>query len=211
MAADLKTASLRSRPFTSVRESAIFGLPEPFNVHGCSPTFAGVGVTIGVMPISPRCLSFSEALWPPVEKRGRADQIGTGLQRHTASGLGVLQLIDRGEMPVHQDGIGERPQMLGRLELRGVRRQEEQVDVVGYAQALGAMPARAIKDEDDLLRQTGTDRAGKGCELRFKDVLCASPFLEGCLGSQRCPPVLPRQSCRGMRNSYLGGHVIRIT
>jgi hypothetical protein len=47
-AADFKTASLRSLLFTGVRESAIFALSEPCNVHSRSPTFAGAGVGIGV-------------------------------------------------------------------------------------------------------------------------------------------------------------------
>ena len=54
-------------------------------------------------------------------------------------------------MPIHQDGIGERPQMFGGLEFGRIRRQEEQVDVVGHTQALGAVPARPIQHEHDLL------------------------------------------------------------
>ena len=41
--------------------------------------------------------------------------------------------------------------MLGRLEFGRIRRQEEQVDMVGHTQALGAVPARAIQHEHDLL------------------------------------------------------------
>ncbi len=54
-------------------------------------------------------------------------------------------------MAVDERGIGERPQMLGGLQFGRIGRQEEQVDVVGHAQALRAVPARAIEDEDDLL------------------------------------------------------------
>ena len=109
------------------------------------------GYAPDLIPISPRCLSFSEALRPPVKERGGAHEIATGLQGDTAGGLDVLQLLDRGEMAVDQDGVGERPQMFGGLQFGGIRRQEEQVDVVGHAQALGAVPARAIQDEDNLL------------------------------------------------------------
>ena len=49
-------------------------------------------------------------------------------------------------MAIDQDGIGERPQMLGGLEFGRIRRQEEQVDMVGHAQALRAVPAGAIQD-----------------------------------------------------------------
>ena len=53
-------------------------------------------------------------------------------------------------MPIDQHGIGERPQMLCRLELGRVGRQEEQMDMVRDAQALGAVPAGTIQHEDDL-------------------------------------------------------------
>ena len=54
-------------------------------------------------------------------------------------------------MAIDQDGIGERPQMLSGLEFGRIRRQEEQVDVVGHAQALGAVPAGPIQHQHDLL------------------------------------------------------------
>jgi hypothetical protein len=55
MAADGKTASLRSCSFTDVHKCANFGLLESLTVHGRSPTFAGVGVKIGVKSISSVC------------------------------------------------------------------------------------------------------------------------------------------------------------
>jgi hypothetical protein len=60
-----------------------------------------------------------------MEQGGRADQIGTDLQRHTTNGLGLLEILDGGKMPIHQHGIGERLQMFRWLELGRVRRQEE--------------------------------------------------------------------------------------
>ena len=92
-----------------------------------------------------------------------------GLERHTSGSLSVLQLLDRGEMSIHQDGIGEGPQMFGWLQFRRIRRQEEQVDVVGNPQALGAVPPRPIQDEDDLLGRTGAHSVGKGGELGFEE------------------------------------------
>jgi hypothetical protein len=56
-------------------------------------------------------VSLVETLRPPMEPGGRANQIGTSLQHHTASGLGVLEILDGGKMPIHQHSIGERPQM----------------------------------------------------------------------------------------------------
>jgi len=57
-----------------------------------------------------------KALRPPVEAGGRADESAVGLQGDTALRLGVLQLVDGGEMPIHQHGIGEWPQVLCQLQ-----------------------------------------------------------------------------------------------
>ena len=103
-----------------------------------------------VIPISPWRLSFSEALRPPLEERGGAHEITAGLQSDTALRLGVLQLVDGGEMPIHQHGIGEGPEMFGWLQFWRIGWEEEQVEVVWHAQALGAVPASAIEDEDNL-------------------------------------------------------------
>ena len=67
---------------------------------------------------------------PPGEQGGRADEIGAGLQRDAALGLGVLQRLDGGEVPVDQHGVGERPQMFGRLQFGGMGRQKEQMDML---------------------------------------------------------------------------------
>ena len=85
-----------------------------------------------------------KTMWPPVEAGRRPNQIGTGLQCYTASGLGVFELLNGGEMAIHQDGIGERPEMLSGLEFGRICWQKQQVEVVGHAQALGAVPAGPI-------------------------------------------------------------------
>jgi len=72
--------------------------------------------------------------------------------------LGVFKLFDGGEMPVDEAGVGERPEVLGRLEFGGVRRQEEQVDVLGDAQARTGVPAGAVQDEHDLRVRPGAHR-----------------------------------------------------
>ena len=82
---------------------------------------------------------------------GRADQVGALLQGQAAGELGILQVVDRGEMAVDQDGVGQRPQMLGGLQLGRIRRQEEQVDVLGDAQVHTGVPAGAIEHQHDLL------------------------------------------------------------
>ncbi len=74
---------------------------------------------------------FVDLLRPPVEAGGRADALRLVLQLDAAGELDILQVLDGGELPVDQAGVGQRPQMLGRLQLGRVRRQEEPVDVLG--------------------------------------------------------------------------------
>jgi hypothetical protein len=104
-----------------------------------------------VILISPRALSFVEALRPPGEARRGADELGIRLQRDTAGSLHVLQLLDAGEMAIHQDRIGQLPQMFHGLQFRGVGWEKQQMDVVGHAQALGTVPSGSIQDEHNLL------------------------------------------------------------
>ena len=55
------------------------------------------------------------ALGPPVEAGGRADEIRPALEGSTAGELRVFQVLDGGEVLVDQRGVGQRPQVLGRL------------------------------------------------------------------------------------------------
>lgn len=118
--------------------------------------------------IWPRPLSFRDALWPPVEERRRADQVRTGLERDTAFGLDVFEDIDRGEMAVGEHGVGERPEMLRRLELRRVGGQKQQVDVVRDAQMDTAMPARPVEHQHDLFARPRPDRTRELGEFDFE-------------------------------------------
>jgi hypothetical protein len=54
--------------------------------------------------------------------------------------------------------------MLGRLQFRGVWRQEQQVDMLGHVHLGTVVPASAVKHEHDLFGRTGADRRGE----RFK-------------------------------------------
>jgi hypothetical protein len=44
------------------------------------------------------------------------------LEGHAARGLSDLQVVDRGEMAVGECGVGQRPEVFGRLELGRIRR-----------------------------------------------------------------------------------------
>jgi macrocin-O-methyltransferase TylF-like protien len=50
----------------------------------------------------------------------RAGEVGLRLEGSAADELGVFQLLDRVEMSVDQRGIGQRPQVLGWLQFRGI-------------------------------------------------------------------------------------------
>jgi len=94
------------------------------------------------------------ALRPPGEPRRRADQIGVALQRDAALRLGVLQLLDSGEVPIDQHRVCQRPQVFSRLQLWRVRRQEQQVDILRYTHLGTVMPARTVEHEHDLFGRT---------------------------------------------------------
>lgn len=109
------------------------------------------------------------ALGPPVEASGRAHETGLLLEGDAASELRIFELLDGGEMLVDEARVGQRPEMLGGLQLGGVGREKEQVHVVGHAQAHTGMPARTVEDEHDLLARTGPRRARKLRQLHFKE------------------------------------------
>jgi hypothetical protein len=66
-----------------------------------------------------------------VEAGGRADHVRSCLQGSAAGKLSIFELLDGGELPIDNGGIGERPEMLSGLELGGVGRQKQQMDMLG--------------------------------------------------------------------------------
>src|SRR3954468_20059082 len=67
----------------------------------------------------------------------------------TARGDGGAEVVERGEMPIGDRLIHQRPEMLGRLEFGRVGWQEDEADPLGDGQVLGAMPAGVVEHEDD--------------------------------------------------------------
>src|SRR5260370_27362093 len=121
-------------------------------------------------PILSRSLSFLDALRPPVKAGGGADLLGVALQLGAAGELSVFEFLDRDEVPIDQDRVGERPQVLGRLQLGGGRGQKEQMHMLGHAQLdAGRFPARPIEHQHKLLGGTGPRLACECGELHFKD------------------------------------------
>jgi len=84
-------------------------------------------------------------LRPPGEPRRRADEVGVALQDNAALRLGVLQLLDAGEVPIDQHRVRQRPQVLGRLQFGGMGWQEQQMGVIRFPetaceQGMGSTP-----------------------------------------------------------------------
>ena len=48
--------------------------------------------------------------------------------------MGLLKIIERNQVATGYGRSAQRPEVFGRLEFRGVGRQEEQMDVIGHAQ-----------------------------------------------------------------------------
>jgi hypothetical protein len=77
---------------------------------------------------------------------------------------------------------GHRAQeMLSRLEFGRVRRQEQEMNMLGHPQLEAGMPARAIKHQDNLLRRARADGLGKGGEfhLEERDAHCGGQVEDG--------------------------------
>ena len=102
---------------------------------------------------------------PPLEAGRRADEVLLPLKRDTALGLRVFQRFDAGEMLVDEHRVRQRPQMFGRLELRGMGRQKQQVYILRYTHLGTVMPARTVEHEHDLFGWARPHRVGERVEL----------------------------------------------
>ena len=60
-----------------------------------------------------------------MEAGGGADLLGVALQLSAARELDVFELLNRGEMAVDQDRVGERPEMLSGLQFGRIRWEKE--------------------------------------------------------------------------------------
>jgi hypothetical protein len=52
-----------------------------------------------------------------METCGRADALGLALERSAVGELGIFEVLDRGKVAVDERGVGQRPYVLGRLQL----------------------------------------------------------------------------------------------
>lgn len=60
--------------------------------------------------------------------------------------------------------------MLRRLQFRGMRRHEEQVDELGQPHARTGMPARTVKHQHNLFGRTGADLLGEGFQFHREEL-----------------------------------------
>ena len=94
-----------------------------------------------------------------------------GIELATALGDGGAEVVERGEMPIGDRLIHQRPEMLGRLEFGGIGWQEDQADPLGDGQAFGAMPAGVVEHEDAAAVAAGAGLAREGGEQFGKEGL----------------------------------------
>src|SRR5258708_39660491 len=123
-----------------------------------------------LISIPPWSSTFVNALGPPVEARRGADDIRPLLEGGAAGELSVFEVLDAGEVLIDEGGIGQRPEMLSRLQFRGIGRQKEQMHMVGHPQLdAGGFPAGPIEDEHDLFGGTGPHLARERGQFHLKD------------------------------------------
>jgi hypothetical protein len=107
-----------------------------------------------------------------VEAGRRANALWLRLEAGAVGKLSVFQLLNRGELAVDQAGVRQRPEVLGRLELRRVGRggqEEEQMDMLGDVQSLTGLPAGTVQDEHKLLGGSGTHLARERGEFHLNE------------------------------------------
>lgn len=117
---------------------------------------------------------------PPMKEGVAADEIGLLLEGETAVGLDRFQRLESFEALIGQRLIGERPEMFGRLQFRGIRREKEEVDALRHLDLVSGMPPCAIEHHDDPLGPPGANVAGKGCQ---------HPGKERCRHGRQEPPL----------------------
>jgi hypothetical protein len=86
---------------------------------------------------------------------------GSRIELATAFGEDGAEVVQRGDMPIGDRLIHQRPEMLGRLEFGRVGRQEDEADPLGDGQVLGAMPAGVVEHEDDAALAAGAGLTGE--------------------------------------------------
>ena len=104
-----------------------------------------------------------------MEQRGGANALALTLEGGAAGKLGIFKGPARGEMPVDQARVGQRLYVLGGLQLGRKGRKDEQVDMLGHAQAHAGTPPLPIEHEHDLFVGIRTYLAHEVREFDFAE------------------------------------------
>src|SRR5690349_24758731 len=99
--------------------------------------------------------------WPPVELGGGLDPVRIVGEIAAPLCQDLIEIGQGVEMKIGQRLVDHGPEMLGRLEFRGIGWQELQADAVRDLQVLGDVPAGAVENEHDDLVRSGSDIAGE--------------------------------------------------
>ena len=99
-----------------------------------------------------------------MKERALANDLGLLLEGETALCLDRLQGGEVSESRVGERLVGQRPEMLGRLQFGRVGRQDEEVDALGDLDLFAGMPARPIEDEQDAFGEAYPHVPGEGGE-----------------------------------------------
>src|SRR5215217_6982548 len=93
------------------------------------------------------------------------------MENATALGYGSLEISKRGKVAVRERLIQNRPEMLGRLKLRGVPGQVDQPDPVRNSQVGRGVPAGGVEPEHDDALASRPDLARKQRQQRSEERL----------------------------------------
>src|SRR3712207_6417997 len=96
---------------------------------------------------------------------------GGRVEPSAAFGDTGMERVQRGEMRVGDRLVDQGPEMLGRLQFRGIGWQEHQADPVWHGEALGAMPAGVVEHEHDVAPPARPGLPREGGEQRLEEGL----------------------------------------
>ena len=104
-----------------------------------------------------------------MKEGGAAEHGGLALEGVAAGSKGVFERGERGEMLVDQGIVGELPEVFGGLELRGIRRQVDQMNPLRDLHQRTDVIPRLIEHEDDAPGRTRAHGTGKRRERHAHD------------------------------------------
>jgi hypothetical protein len=91
---------------------------------------------------------------------------GWAVSVRASGGERLVELVDSGEEPIGDGLFGERPEVLGRLQLGAVGRQKDEADALRHDEIGADVPPSAVEHEEDELARPGTDGGGEARQHR---------------------------------------------